>query len=130
MLLAAVEERLEVVNVAVLRGLRRGRDAVGEAGLREPRLHGRDGVVQPLGWALHSGLRHPERLAGSMARSTALPFPEVVEAERHELAIYADPGNRYAATSSQRQDPFFLFNWIAEQLLQLVEVVARSAAAS
>ena len=49
-----------------------------------------------------------------------------VGAERHELAIYPDPGNRYTATTSQREDPFFLFNWIAESMLELVGVLASS----
>ena len=49
-----------------------------------------------------------------------------VGAERHQLAIYPDPGNRYTATTSQREDPFFLFNWIAESLPKLVGVLASS----
>jgi len=45
------------------------------------------GFSQGGAMALHIGLRHPERLAGIMALSTALPFPEVVETERHEANL-------------------------------------------
>jgi hypothetical protein len=38
--------------------------------------------------------------------------------DRQQLTLYPEAGNKYPATSSQREDPFFLFTWIAEQLLQ------------
>lgn len=42
------------------------------------------GFSQGGAMALHIGLRHPERLAGIMALSTAMPFAETIAAERHD----------------------------------------------
>ena len=115
------------VSGALSRGEERGGAWTVVAGAAAGTVAAADVVAAAVGRASElSAIRYTDQASGE-------PLVRVtfhVEAERHELAIYADPGNRYAATSSQRQDPFFLFNWIAEQLLQLVEVVARSAAAS
>ena len=54
--------------------------------------------------ALHTGLRHPERLAGIMALSTFLPLPATLEVE---------------ASAANRDVPVFIAHGTADQMIPL-----------
>ena len=62
------------------------------------------GFSQGGAMALHTGLRHPERLAGIMALSTFLPLPATLEVE---------------ASAANRDVPVFIAHGTADQMIPL-----------